>query len=136
MVSVTLEAETVTELLQQAAQLAAQLAGLLSVAASDKTAPADANPTPAKRGRPAKSPEQRATEAAEAQIEKSVTVKTALDNAPSPFGEVSEIISTLVAKAGKPATVKLLGEFGVKRASELNDAQYGPFLAAAKKLLS
>ena len=134
MVSVTLEADSVEELLQQAAVLASGV--------SKVTAPAEeATDAPAKRGRPAKSPEQRATEAAEAQIEKSAAVKTALDAANfagsgSPFTEVSEIISTLVGKAGKPATVKLLGEFEVKRASELKPEQYGPFLAAAKKLLS
>jgi len=52
------------------------------------------------------------------------------------FTQIANTISALVAKVGKPETVKILAEFGVKKGSELKPEQYGAFIDRAHQALS
>ena len=119
MVSITIQSETVKELLKELEKF---FGGPATLPAGE-----EANVKPAK-----KLVEDKPSKIEKAAKEEAPTIKSAA----TPFAEVSEAISTLVSKAGKPATVKLLGEFQVKRGSELQAEQYAPFLTAAKKLLA
>jgi len=133
MISITIEANTAEEMMThlQRLSLGAQRATSPAEGHGIEQAP-EATERP-KRGRPAKveEPPKKLEEAP----------KTA-EKAPAsaaggpPFKDVAEKVATLVAKVGKPEVVKLLASFSVKRAGELKPEQYGPFLAAANKLLS
>ena len=88
-----------------------------------------ATPAPKKEKKTAEAPAEPKSEVkSEAKAEKVATTPT--------FQDVKDIIPQVMAKLGKPGIVELLAKFGAKKGSEVKEAQYEEFLAAAKKALA
>lgn len=56
----------------------------------------------------------------------------ATTNGPITFAQVSEIIPKLVAAAGRPKAIEILGRYGATKGGELKPDQYAEFIASAK----
>lgn len=97
-------------------------------AKKDTQAPSPAAPSPAA---PAAAPAAAASAAPDAPT----PAPTPSSGSQVPFKDVADVITEL-AEADHDAAVRILGSFGVKKASELKPGQFAAVVEAAKKALS